>query len=287
MVVGQVLGNDSYKSVFLEAMQDKKEQRHPNSTKEIFTEALISIKAEAEQALAREVGCSVIAIPDYFDNSARDAIAAAAVEVAFASSEPKHIIAASEAIRLAYDFGECSGRHIAKGCDLDKEFITLVVDLTPTSLTVMIVNMGKESATVLGHEELPDNGEFCIEPDGTQGAKQPQSACTRGLEEGLASTIAKLTTLDEAKRTEGLQSTPFIKDVNAVILIGNASPASHESLSAILIKLLHEHLGTSEDWFFQVIDPSQVVSIGAARRAKALVDKIAPGQTTTETRDEL
>ena len=85
--------------------------RHPNSTKEIFTEALISIKAEAEQALAREVGCSVIAIPDYLDDSARDAIAAAASEVAFASSEPKHIIAASEAVRLAYDFGECSGKY--------------------------------------------------------------------------------------------------------------------------------------------------------------------------------
>ena len=85
--------------------------RHPNSTKEIFTEALISIKVEAEQALAREVDCSVIAVPDYLDHSTRDAVAAAAIEVAFASSEPKHIIPASEAVRLAYDFGECSGKY--------------------------------------------------------------------------------------------------------------------------------------------------------------------------------
>ena len=34
------------------------------------------------------------------------------------------------------------------------------------SLTVMIVSMRKDSATVLGHEELPDYGEFCIELDG-------------------------------------------------------------------------------------------------------------------------
>ena len=49
----------------------------------------------------------------------------------------------------------------------------------------------------------------------------------------------------------------------------------------------------SDDWFFRVIDPSQVVSIGAARWAKALVDNsslweaIAQGQTLKETRDEL
>ena len=70
---------------------------------------MASIKAEAEQALVREVACNVIAIPDYLDNPTRDAVASAA-EVAFASSGPKHIIPASEAVRLAYDFGECSGK---------------------------------------------------------------------------------------------------------------------------------------------------------------------------------
>ena len=85
--------------------------RYSSLTKEIFTEALISIKAEAEQALAREVDCSVIAIPDYLDKSTWDAVLTAAAEAAFASSEPKHIIPASEAVRLAYDFGECSGKY--------------------------------------------------------------------------------------------------------------------------------------------------------------------------------
>ena len=59
------------------------------------------------------------------------------------------------------------------------------------------------------------------------------------------------------------------------------------------MRLLHEHLGMSEDWFFQVIDPSQVVSIGAARWAKALVDNSSLWEATTqrqtlkEARDEL
>lgn len=74
--------------------------------------------------------------------------------------------------------------------------------------------------------------------------------------------------------TRKVESQPIasIKDIKAVVLVGNVPPASHRSISNALAKCLEEELGAQEGWFFNVIDPSQVVSIGAARRAKALVD---------------
>lgn len=86
-----------------------------NLTKEIFIEPLINIKAEAEQALARNVACSVIGVPDYLDEITRDAVAAAAADIGLAGSEPVLVMLASEAVRLAYDFGTCSGKHNFRG----------------------------------------------------------------------------------------------------------------------------------------------------------------------------
>ena len=82
--------------------------RHRNTTREIFVESLISIKGEAEQALARKVDCSVVSVPDYLGDIDRDAVVAAAADVGFESVQ---IMRPSEAIRLAYDFGECSGKY--------------------------------------------------------------------------------------------------------------------------------------------------------------------------------
>ena len=40
----------------------------------------------------------------------------------------------------------------------------------------MIVSMGKDSATVLGHEELPGYGESCFELDGMVVYSRPDRA---------------------------------------------------------------------------------------------------------------
>lgn len=82
--------------------------RDRNTTREAFVESLNSIKGQAEQALARQVDCSVLSVPDYLDDSDRDAVAAAAFGVGFESVQ---IMRSSEAIRLAYDFGECGGEY--------------------------------------------------------------------------------------------------------------------------------------------------------------------------------
>ena len=50
------------------------------------------------------------------------------------------------------------GRHLAKDCDLNQPFITLVVDPTPRSLSLMTVSMDKHEATVLNHTESYDWG---------------------------------------------------------------------------------------------------------------------------------
>ena len=82
--------------------------RDRNTTREIFVESLISIKAQAEQALARQVDCSVLSVPDYLDDFDREAVAAAAFDVGFESVQ---IMRSSEAVHLAYDFGECGGEY--------------------------------------------------------------------------------------------------------------------------------------------------------------------------------
>lgn len=58
------------------------------------------------------------------------------------------------------------GRRLAKGCDLDKPFITLVVDSTPKSLSLMTVSMGKHEAIVLNHLESYDWGNDVVDSSG-------------------------------------------------------------------------------------------------------------------------
>ena len=55
------------------------------------------------------------------------------------------------------------GRHLEKDCDLNKPFITLVVDSTPRSLSLMMVSMGKYEATVLNHLESYDWGDDSVD----------------------------------------------------------------------------------------------------------------------------
>ena len=95
-------------------------------TKGVFVDSLHGIKAEAEQALAREVDCSVISVPDYLDDFTRDAITAAVVDVDFPALEPLQIMSASEAVRLAYDFGTCNGKHNPEGFSLPSSTMHVV-----------------------------------------------------------------------------------------------------------------------------------------------------------------
>ena len=67
------------------------------------------------------------------------------------------------------------GRHLEKDCDLNKPFITLVVDSTPRSLSLMTVTMGKYEATVLNHLESYHWGKDGVDTSGVVSTRSPQS----------------------------------------------------------------------------------------------------------------
>ena len=86
--------------------------------------------------------------------------------------------------------------------------------------------------------------------------------------------LIEVTVPDGSTRKVESQTIASVQDIRAVVLVGNVPPASHRLIKNTLAKSLEKELGAQEIWFFNVIDPSQVVSIGAARRAKALIDSV-------------
>lgn len=155
------------------------------------------------------------------------------------------------------------------------------------------------AATVLSHGELAGVGEIAINSDCMVPIilQQTHSIFANDnryqenadfqiaplqLEGVLKKMLAGITTNDKSAIEAESEPIPFMKDIKAVVLVGNASHESHKILGEVLNKLLEKHLGRSEDWFFQVIDPSQVVSIGAARQAKALVDSAISREPTSQ-----
>ena len=105
-----------------------------------------------------------------------------------------------------------------------------------------------------------------------QDDQTPESSNEHHLQKKLSAMLVEVTVPNGSMGKVESQPIASIQDIRAVVLVGNVPPASHKLIRNTLAKSLEEELGAQENWFFNVIDPSQVVSIGAARRAKALVD---------------
>ena len=98
----------------------------------------------------------------------------------------------------------------------------------------------------------------------------------------MKTAIEKLTAANETARKAGSDLKSLVTDIRAVVLVGNASYESHQTITSVLAILLEYHLGSSETWLFRIIDPSQVSAIGAARHAKLRVDSNAESRRLSD-----
>lgn len=237
------------------------------SLKHDFTD----LKHAAEATLGRTVDCVVIENPEGVNINTLLTIRDAMKAVGFLIDIPD--IGAfpfrwGNAVQQAYALNACEGRHLPASCDLDDDFVTLVLDYGPDSLEVNVIDMPAINSDIRYRIEHAALGQKSAD---TYGRTKYSTVFNNELDRVTSEQFSPTILPYNDKNWK-----PPLQSLQAVIFCGDASPLGFDDLRSLLVQYVHKSSrlsGLRAGWLRDRIDPSYVTAFGAARRAKHMADE--------------
>ena len=172
------------------------------------------------------------------------------------------------AVQQAYALNTCEGRHLPAGCDLDDDFVALVLDYSPDALEINVVDMPAINSEIRYRAEHAALGQKSADSYGRKRySRILYNELDRVISEQFSSTGLSYDKSDWK---------PSVQSLQTVIFCGDASPTGFDDLRSSLVEYIHNSSrlsGLRAGWLRDRINPSYVTAFGAARRAKNMQDE--------------
>ena len=172
------------------------------------------------------------------------------------------------AVQQAYGLDTCEGRHLPAGCDLDDDFVALVLDYSPDALEINVVDMPTINSEIRYHAEHAALGQNSAV---TYGQIKYLTLLNNELDRVISEEFSSIIhPYDDTKWK------PSVQSLQAIIFCGDASPIGFDNLRSSLVEYVHSSSqlsGLHAGWLRDGINPSYVTAFGAARRAKRMQDE--------------
>ncbi|KAI9819109.1 MAG: hypothetical protein M1827_007265 [Pycnora praestabilis] len=141
-------------------------------------------------------------------------------------------------------------------------------------LEVVIISVDYNTAFVALSVILTELGEVNIETDGKfqKPSKTQVQQDYNSLRENLQQLLGTILLQEDSQDNRGFGWKPIRSDIKAVVLSGDASLRGFDSIRNILREVLSDLDGGEKLWLNDNINPSWVLAIGAAKRARDMQD---------------
>lgn len=215
-------------------------------TKDLFVEALSSIKSAAETALGFEVGIGVISRPQQFNGTSASCVMDAAVEIDTTFKRPEQIRPFINTANLVYGPNSCVDMDFGNWSEYDEEDtqITMLIDYNADH-----IDIGVAEVTPWGVSRI---GRWLLSLPERNGVHDSTAGKYEGFKQALHELVAGY-----------LPTTPFFDyraHFYAIILSGEASPKAMSEIREAIASALP----SLQDKLQDSIEPLYVGAVGAA-----------------------